>query len=120
MSPKIKRIIWIVLTIIPSAMLVMSAFMKLSHAPDLVQGMTQIGYGNYITALGIVELISVALFLIPQTYKLGFLLVCGYLGGALAIEIGGGKPPVAAALLALVWIAVFLRNKDMFLVPAKS
>jgi hypothetical protein len=101
--------------IIPSLMLLMSAGMKLSGAKEIVDGMTKGGFGPFITLIGIIELVSVALFLIPKTYKLGFLLLCSYLGGAIAIELASGKFPVAAVLLAVIWISVFLRERTMFL-----
>jgi hypothetical protein len=101
--------------IIPSLMLMMSAGMKLSGAKEIVDGMTKGGFGPWITFLGTIELVSVILFLVPKTYKVGFLLLCSYLGGAIAIELASGKFPVAAVLLALIWTSVFLRERTMFL-----
>lgn len=115
MSDKTKRIISIVLMVIPSLMLIMSAVMKLIGADQVVQGLTKAGLGNYITLIGVIELISVALFIYPKTYKVGFLLLCGYLGGALCIELASGQAPSAAIFLAIIWISVFLKDKTMFL-----
>jgi DoxX-like protein len=114
MSTKTKRIISIVLMAIPSLMLVMSGIMKLIAAPEIVEGLTKGGLGNYIQLFGIIELVSVALFLYPKTYKIGFFLLLSYLGGALSIELASGHPPMAVAFLILVWISVFLRDKLMF------
>jgi sorbitol-specific phosphotransferase system component IIC len=118
MSPKAKRITWIILMAIPSLMLVMSAAMKLIGAEEIVAALTKGGFGPYIKLIGIVELLSVVLFIYPKTYKLGFLLLCSYLGGAIAIELASGQPPVAAVLLALAWTSVFLRDRSMFLSSA--
>jgi len=115
MTKKTTKIISIILMIIPAFILVMSAFMKLSLNPQLVEGMTKGGLGNYITLIGVIELVSVILFLIPKTHKLGFLLICGYLGGAMSIELASGKFPMAAIFLAIAWVSVFLRNREMFL-----
>lgn len=82
--------------IIPSLMLIMSGVMKLIGADQIVAGLTKIGLGSYITLFGIIELIAVALFLYPKTYKIGFLLICCYLGGALSIELATAQPPSAA------------------------
>jgi hypothetical protein len=112
---KTTRIVSIVLMAIPSALLVFSAAMKLGHAQAIAEGLGKAGLGNYITLIGLIELISVALFWVPKTSKIGFLLLCSYLGGALCIELAGGQPPMAAAFLALLWIAMFLRDKQMFL-----
>ncbi len=115
MSEKMQRIVWITLMAIPLLLVTMSALMKITGAESMVKELTKAGYGNYITYLGIIELSSVLLFVYPRTYKVGFLLLCGYLGGAMATELAGGMPPVAAALLTMLWISVFLRNRQMFL-----
>jgi sorbitol-specific phosphotransferase system component IIC len=120
MSTKTTRIISIILMGLPSLMLIMSAVMKLTGAEQVVNGLTKIGLGSYITLFGIIELISVALFLYPKTYKVGFLLICSYLGGALSIELATAQPPMAAIFLSIIWIAVFLKDKLMFLIPAKA
>ena len=115
MSAKTTRIISLVLMIIPSLMLIMSGVMKLIGAEQIVTGLTKVGLGSYISLFGIIELIAVALFLYPKTYKIGFLLICCYLGGALSIELSTAQPPSAAIFLTIVWIAVFLKDKLMFL-----
>ncbi len=120
MSAKTKRIISIILMIIPSLMLIMSGIMKVTGAQQIVTGLTKAGLGNLVTFIGVIELVSVALFLYPKTYKIGFLLLCSYLGGAMCIELAGGQPPMAAVFIAIIWIAVFLRDKSMLLPMAES
>ncbi|MGZ4036005.1 MAG: DoxX family protein [Bacteroidia bacterium] len=115
MSEKAKKIVSIILMAIPSLMIVMSGVMKLSGAQQMVEGLTKGGFGNYIKIFGIIELVSVAMLWFPKTYRIGFLLLCSYLGGAMAVEIASGQAPMAAIFLTLLWIAVFLRNRLMFL-----
>jgi hypothetical protein len=111
---KTARIISIILMLIPSLMLIISAIMKLTHAPAIVEAFGKSALGNYITLIGIIELLSVALFLYPKTSKVGFLLLCSYLGGAISIELAGGQLPMAAIFLTLLWVSVYLKNKLMF------
>ena len=120
MSNKTTKIISIVLMVLPSLMIAMSAIMKLTGAEQVVEGLTKGGLGAYIKLLGIIELGSLALFLYPKTYKLGFFLLCSYLGGALSIELASGQPPMAAFFLAVIWVSVYLRDKLMFLSPVKT
>ena len=120
MSNKTTKIISIVLMVLPSLMIAMSAIMKLTGAEQVVEGLTKGGLGAYIKLLGIIELGSLALFLYPKTYKLGFLLLCSYLGGALSIELASGQPPMVAFFLAVIWVSVYLRDKLMFLSPVKT
>ena|ERR1700751_3732547 len=112
---KATRITSIVLKAIPSLMLVMSAVMKLSHAQAIVDGFSKSNLINFISLIGIIELVSVILFWIPKTEKIGFLLLCAYLGGAISIELAGGQAPSAAIFLAIIWVSVFLKDKTMFL-----
>ncbi len=94
--------------------------MKLIGAEQVVTGLTKIGLGNYIKSLGIIELVSVALFIFPKTHKIGFLLICSYLGGALSIELASAQPPSAAIFLCIIWISVFLKDKMMFLSSSEN
>jgi hypothetical protein len=119
-STKTTRIISIVLMVIPSLMLIMSGVMKLIGAQQVVDGLTKVGLGNYITLFGLIELVSVALLWIPKTRNIGFFLICSYLGGALSIELGSGQMPTAAILLTIIWIASFLRDRSLFLKTDKT
>lgn len=121
MSTKTKNIISIILMAIPAFVLTMGGVMKVIGAEpeSVMQFLTGHGFGNYITALGLTELIIAALFIYPKTTKIGFLLASCYFGGALCLEISGGQPPASAIFLALLWIAMFLRNREMFLTDAK-
>ena len=112
---KATRITSIVLKAIPSLMLLMSAVMKLAHAQAVVDGFSKSSLINFITLIGVIELVSVILFWIPKTEKIGFLLLCGYLGGAISIELASGQAPSAAIFLAVIWVSVYLKDKNMFL-----
>lgn len=118
MSKKTTRIISIILSAIPVLMLTMSAIMKLSASQQMVENLGKSGLGHYITLLGVIELVSVILFVYPKTTRLGFLLLCCYLGGALSVELATSHPPMAALFLAVLWTSVFMRNKSMFVAPA--
>jgi CBS domain containing-hemolysin-like protein len=118
MTNKTTRIISLVLMGLTSLSLVMSAVMKLTAAKQVVEGLGKAGLGNFITIIGVIELLSVILLWIPKTSKIGFLLLCSYLGGAICIELAGGQAPSAAIFLAVLWVAVYLRDKSIFLQAA--
>jgi hypothetical protein len=119
MTSKTKNIVAIAVGAAPAAMVLMSAFMKLSQNPQMVDGLTKGGMGSYITMLGAIEVISVALFFYPKTNKIGFYLLCSYLGGALATELSHGMPPMSALLIALFWVSMFIKDKANFF-PAST
>lgn len=84
----------------------------------MVENMTKAGFAGYLVPFALIELLSVVLVFFKGTYRLGFLLLCCYLGGAFAIELGAGEFPVAAVLLAFLWGGTYLRNPAMFKAPA--
>jgi hypothetical protein len=116
MSNKTQKILAIIFMALPSFMLVMSGVMKIMGGEEIVTGMTKGGYGPYITVFGVAEIVFVILLWIPKTYKIGFYFILSYLGGAAAVEIGGGKPPVGLVLITLIWIGFYLKDKSNFVV----
>ena len=107
-----------VISALPALMLLASASMKLSHAPQFVAMFTnKLGYQeSALTSIGILELACTALYVIPQTAFLGALLLTGYLGGAIATHVRLGNPLFTHTLFplyvaALVWGGLYLRDE---------
>ncbi len=112
-----KWMYWLgwVLSAGPVFMLFFSAFMKLSKNPKAVEGFTQMGYPPAaLMTLGIAELGSTVLYLVPQTSVLGAILLTGYLGGAVDVHTRNGDPvgqivtPIVFGIL--IWGGLFLRD----------
>jgi hypothetical protein len=57
--------------------------------------------------LGIIELVSIALYVIPRTSVFGAILLIGYLGGATATQVRVGAPLFSTTLFP-IYIALFL------------
>ena len=119
MNEKTKKIVGWVLAGGLTAFLAMSAFMKISGAEDAVGMLTEFGYSeSEITLIGIGELVSVLLFLIPKTSSAGLLLLSAYFGGAIATHM---QQPVgvndnymgAAIFLIVVWVIAIIRTPGM-------
>jgi DoxX-like family len=75
--------------------------------------------------LGIIELVCVALYVIPRTSILGAILLTGYLGGAIATHLRVGDPlfdtifPILIG--ALVWGGPFLLDRRLrALIPVRT
>lgn len=117
MTAKTKRIVSIILMGISTLVLVIGGVMKLIGAePEMVmQFLTKFGFGNYVKALGVTELVIAAMLVVPKTNKIGFLLACCYLGGSSCLEIAGSQPPASPVFLAILWTGMFLKNREMFL-----
>jgi len=100
-----------VLTILLALLFAMSAFMKLTKNDSALEQAAAVGIdaGTY-QMLGVVEIISLILFLIPRTALLSSLLLISYMGGAIATHLQHQQPIImAVAIQSLLWIAMSLR-----------
>ena len=88
-----------------------SAVMKLIQAEPAVEGFAKLDISpGALVPIGVVEMICLALFLVPRTVVLGALLLTGYLGGAAMANIVGGTDFIHALVIGLmVWAVAWLR-----------
>lgn len=103
-----------VLTALPVLMMTFSGAMKLSHAPGFVAMWTEkLGYPEKtLTAVGILELLCVAIYLVPRSAVLGAVLLSAYLGGAVASHVRVGDPVFIPIVLGIfVWGGLWLRDE---------
>jgi hypothetical protein len=110
-----KKMIWTgrVISAIPVLLMVFSATMKLIKAAPVVQGMPRYGYPeSLIVTIGVLELLSCIIYLIPSTAVLGAILMTGYLGGATATNFRIGDPSYIMTVLlgVFVWGGLFFRD----------
>jgi hypothetical protein len=120
-AAKKRRIINIVATVIPTLLVVGSGVGKLVAPPAMVEGLAKYGVAEYITVLGIMEIVFVVLFIIPATMKLGFILTSCYFAGAMAAELSHGGITINPVIpLVVLWIAAFMRDKSIFLPTAPA
>src|SRR5258706_2208423 len=128
-APASKKKLWAgrILTALPVLFLLVDGIMKLFSPAPVIAGMIRLGYPlSLTTAIGIILLICVVLYAIPQTSILGAILLTGYLGGAVASQLRIEEPlfsnvlfPVYVALL--IWGGLYLRDERLSaLVPLRS
>jgi len=112
--PVSKAALWTgrVLSAGPVLLLLMSAGMKISQSPEVIEGLTKHGFDPKLALyLGIVELVCTVLYVVPQTAALGAILLTGYLGGAVCTHLRAGEPWFAAFAIGVVlWIGLVLRR----------
>jgi MFS family permease len=101
-----------VLTGIAALILLMSATMKLTRSPEVLQGFAAQGFAeSAILPIAIVELLAVLFYLIPRTSVVGAVLITGYLGGAIATHVRLGEAFIVPLILALVaWGGIYFRD----------
>jgi hypothetical protein len=108
-----------VLTALVAAFLAFDAAMKVLQLAPAMQGTIELGYpAGSVLVIGVIELVCLVLYLIPQTSVLGALALTGYLGGAIATHVRVGSPllthtlfPIYVALM--VWGGLYLRERRL-------
>jgi len=120
-----RTIVWIgrVISILLSLLFAMSAFMKMKHGPDVMQGMAHLGLPkSLITLLASVEISCAVIYAIPATAVLGAILLTGYIGGAILAHMRVGDPFFVQIGFGLfVWLGLYLReNRLKALLPLRK
>jgi hypothetical protein len=115
MTNKPKRTLIIINTIIICAMVGGGAILKIAGLEKIKNDFTKIGVGEYTQALGVLELVLLLLLLYPKTMRIGFFLICGYFGGAIATHLSHHDMFLQPAVpLFFICMNVFLRDKYFF------
>ena len=120
-----QKMLWAgyVMSVLPALLLCISAFMKFTRAPPVIEGFVKFGYPeSVLLGIGIVEVLCTILYSIPRTAVLGAILLAGYLGGATFTHVRVGDPYFATIIAGiLVWGGLFLRNEHVrTLIPLRQ
>ena len=110
------RIAGYVLTTLVTLFLAFDTAVKVLRLEQAMKATTDLGYpAAAVFPIGIIELVCLTLYLLPQTAVLGAILLTGYLGGAVATHVRAGSPllshtlfPLYVALL--LWGGLYLRE----------
>jgi len=115
MSQKTSKITGWVLTIILGLLLVMSAFLKVTQNETAIAQAAAIGINaTTYQVIGIIEVISLILFIIPRTGIIGVLLLAAYLGGAIVTHVQHQQPIAMPVIVQIVvWITAFIRFPEL-------
>lgn len=109
-TSNIKTQIWIGRILMGLVVLFM-LFDGVTHAmqiPPVMDAFKQLGYpASVALEIGIVELVCLALYIIPSTSVLGAILLTGYLGGAVATNLRIDAP-LFSNILFPVYVGLFL------------
>lgn len=95
-----------------TALLIMSAVMKLKGGPEAEQGMAHLGLPmTTLAPIAIEELLSAVLYAIPLTSVLGAILITGHMAGAMAMHVRIGEPFVVQLMIGVIaWLGLWLRE----------
>ena len=105
-----------VLTGIAVLFLTVDAIGKFVAQKEAVEGTLALGWQvHHLPILGAIQLVCLALYLIPRTAPLGAVLWTGYLGGAIATHLRVDNPLFSHVLFpiyvaAFLWGGLYLRD----------
>jgi hypothetical protein len=114
-SPVSKTTLWIgrVMSALPVLLVLFGSVMKLMKTASVIEGFVRAGVPErLIIPVGIIELVCVIVYVIPQTAVLGGILMTGLLGGATITTLRIADPtyPMPVVLGMLAWGGLFLRD----------
>jgi hypothetical protein len=115
--PRPLRITGIVLHVLLGALMIFAASGKLSGnaPPEVMENLRKHGLADVIQLIGIGELLTAILLILPWTSSLGVLLACAFWGGAICIHMAHNESYVfQSVLLVLTCISGGLRNPGTF------
>src|SRR5512139_2514852 len=111
-----KKAGWILTALLLLFLLPASVAPKLMGATAAVDSLTAIGWPTgYLTALGILELALLLLYVWPRTALLGAVLFTALLGGTVASHLRADSPLASHTLFGVylgvfLWVSLFLRD----------
>ena len=114
-SEKTKRIIYWGLTGLVSLVFLGSAIGKFIANEEALKMAANFGLASKTyTMLGVVEVVSLLLFIIPRTSILGTLLLVAYMGGAIATHLEHGQSILAPCIIqSFIIIVAFYRFPEL-------
>ena len=98
---------------LPVLLILLGSVMKLMKHPSVLEGFARAGLSErLIVPVGLIELVCVVVYLVPQTSVLGAILMTGLLGGATITTLRIGDPtyPMPVILGMLAWGGLYLRD----------
>jgi hypothetical protein len=124
-----KKSLWAgrIVTGLVAAFLVFDAVIHIMKPAPVVEAFAKLNFPiRFAVPLGIIELACILLYVIPRTSILGAILLTGYLGGAIAVQLPTGNPffgevlfPIYIALF--LWGGIYLRDERLrTMVPLRS
>lgn len=117
--PAWRRRTGIVLSALVTLFLLFDSTIKLIKIDPVVQSFTALGYSPDISrGIGVLELILVALYVVPRTSVLGAVLLTGLFGGAMASHLRVADPLFTHVLFSIylaipLWGGLYLRDRRL-------
>ena len=106
-----------VVTALVAAFLAFDAVIHVLNIAPVVDGARTLGFDpDLMPLIGVLELLCLALYVVPRTSAIGAVLLTGYLGGAFCAQLRIDAPLFSTLLFpvyvgVLVWAGLYLRDQ---------
>ncbi len=111
----LKNLGWLFTSFV-AVMLGMGGFSKIIGTEEMVNNFTFMNLTPYLTMVGVLEVLGVALFVYPRTSLYGSVLLCSIMTGAVVMHLSmmGGTGVMAPIMLGLFgFFGYILRDKTL-------
>lgn len=116
-----------VLTTLATLFLLFDGGIKLVQPQPVTEAMTRLGFPLHLSVpIGVILLVCTLLYALPATAVFGAVLLTGYLGGAIVVQMRIGAPLLSTTLFpiyfaVLLWAGIYLREPRLRpLIPIRS
>lgn len=106
------RISGLILNVLVGGLMLLSGSTKVFGLlpEEAKQEMAGSGIGENLVMIGLGEMTSGALLIVPRTLSIGVLLTSGFWGGAICLHLSQGESyAFQSVLLAMTWVGAWLR-----------
>ncbi len=120
---KTQKIAGYMLSLLFTFMIIVAGVLKIVGETDITERMNNIpNWGDKLIFVGVLELLLLALYWIPKTQKLGFYLLCAFVGGIIVAEVAAGThveqdtppaPLVGIVTAVFLYAGTFLRKPSL-------
>jgi len=118
---KTQKIIGYIFSTFFSINIFLAGMLKVIGEASIVERMSSIpNWGDKLLFIGLLELVLLALYWIPKTQKLGFYLLCAFIGGIIVAEVAAGThegmppaPLVGIITAVMLYAGTILRKPSM-------
>ncbi|QEL19576.1 DoxX family protein [Limnoglobus roseus] len=113
--PKWQRVTGWVLSGLLIVVFLPSAFFKIAQPEGFSDEWSKTYPASTALPLGVIELTTFVIYLVPKTRYLGGLLMLAYLGGAVATHVhaNDGKFFVPVIVGIIAWLGLYLRDRKL-------
>lgn len=113
-----KTALWTgrVMSAIPVLLVLFGSILKLMKTASVIEGFARSGVPEHlIVPVGLIELTCIVIYVIPQTWVLGAILMTGLLGGATITSLRIADPtyPLPVILGMMAWGGLYLRDNHL-------